>query len=212
MAAIYHDGTAPGRRSGIQSGSGCKPDDDTHGWLHGQWRAERRRIERLELLDELEEWILLQVRVWGKEGGAAPVLVTIPSDSVNDREIGEEVTLQGAQCCLLGLGMGSSEWVSLTLSAGSGYPSHYSSHSACMDGGAMRQTISSISQTTYSKGCAATSLCPYKHPCTHPPSNLLLPNIHQEHYVLVLGVAGDDSPGGWLAAALHLGRLKALDP
>lgn len=36
-------------------------------------------------------------------GGAAPVLVTIPSDSVNDREIGEEVTLQGAQCCLLGL-------------------------------------------------------------------------------------------------------------
>lgn len=68
MAAIYHDGTAPGRRSGIQSGSGCKPDDDTHGWLHGQWRAERRRIERLELLDELEEWILLQVRVWGGRG------------------------------------------------------------------------------------------------------------------------------------------------
>lgn len=33
------------------------------GWLRPGWEAERRRIEGLEMLDELEEWKLLQVRV-----------------------------------------------------------------------------------------------------------------------------------------------------
>lgn len=43
--------------------SGSSGSSSSSGWLRPWWQAERVRIERLELLDELEEWRLLQVGV-----------------------------------------------------------------------------------------------------------------------------------------------------
>lgn len=70
MAAVYYSGSSnssssstPGRHQGaIAAAAGGAGG----GWLRASWQAERRRIEGLELLDELEEWKLLQV-CW--EGG-----------------------------------------------------------------------------------------------------------------------------------------------
>ncbi|KAF6261105.1 S-adenosyl-L-methionine-dependent methyltransferase [Scenedesmus sp. NREL 46B-D3] len=55
MAAVYHGGSRGGTSCGAgAAAAGCC------GWLRPAWVAERGRIERLELLDELEEWRLLQ--------------------------------------------------------------------------------------------------------------------------------------------------------
>jgi hypothetical protein len=44
--------------------------------LRPSWQAERRRIEGLELLDELEEWVLLQVcGHWGASVRMEPMRV-----------------------------------------------------------------------------------------------------------------------------------------
>lgn len=51
MAAVYYG------RGGTSIRGSCGS------WLRPEWQQERARIERLELLDELEEWHLLQVRV-----------------------------------------------------------------------------------------------------------------------------------------------------
>jgi hypothetical protein len=58
MAAVYH-----GRSSSGSAAAGCG------GWLRPAWVSERARIERLELLDELEEWRLMQVRWWAAMQG-----------------------------------------------------------------------------------------------------------------------------------------------
>ncbi|WIA20144.1 hypothetical protein OEZ85_005994 [Tetradesmus obliquus] len=55
MAAVYH-----GRSSGSGSGSSSGAAGGCGGWLRPFWCGERGRIERLELLDELEEWRLMQ--------------------------------------------------------------------------------------------------------------------------------------------------------
>jgi len=47
--------------AGDAAGASAAADDAGSGWLRPSWQVERQRIERLELLDELEEWKLLQV-------------------------------------------------------------------------------------------------------------------------------------------------------
>lgn len=46
-----------------QPAAGSGGVGSVRGWLCPSWQAERSRVERLELLDELEEWKLLQVRL-----------------------------------------------------------------------------------------------------------------------------------------------------
>jgi hypothetical protein len=59
---------APAQQPG-SSGSSGGNGGSGGGWLRPEWQAERRRIERLEMLDELEEWLLLQVRAVVCQGG-----------------------------------------------------------------------------------------------------------------------------------------------
>jgi hypothetical protein len=74
MAAVYYGGSSSsssggrGRPFGLPhapaaaaAGSDDSSSSDS-GWLAPSWQSERRRIESLEFLDELEEWRLLQVR------------------------------------------------------------------------------------------------------------------------------------------------------
>lgn len=63
-------GIAAAGASAAGGGGGADDDDvvgvcsrqqqEVNGWLRPRWQAERRRIEGLEMLDELEEWKLLQ--------------------------------------------------------------------------------------------------------------------------------------------------------
>lgn len=54
-------GAAPAA-AGVDAADASAADDDAgSGWLRPSWQVERQRIEGLELLDELEEWKLLQV-------------------------------------------------------------------------------------------------------------------------------------------------------
>jgi hypothetical protein len=59
MAAVYHGRSRSGSSSSSSSSGGAAAEGS--GWLRPGWVAERGRIERLELLDELEEWQLMQV-------------------------------------------------------------------------------------------------------------------------------------------------------
>lgn len=71
MAAIYHAGGSSSTRQrpgnglpgGLLQPAAAAGAGSNAGWLRPSWQAERGRIERLELLDELEEWKLLQVRL-----------------------------------------------------------------------------------------------------------------------------------------------------
>lgn len=74
MAAVYYGGSSssihsngsaiPGVAAGCSAPAGPAAAAAA-GWLRPQWQAERVRTERLELMDELEEWRLMQVTCCG---------------------------------------------------------------------------------------------------------------------------------------------------
>jgi hypothetical protein len=72
MAAVYYGSSCSSSSSKgdpFKSSSACSSIASGVGvdWLRQHWQQDRKRIEGLELLDELEEWRLLQV---GRAGGA----------------------------------------------------------------------------------------------------------------------------------------------
>jgi hypothetical protein len=63
MAAVYHGGCSGNSNGagGTAAAAAAAAAGASSGWLRPGWVSERCRIERLELLDELEEWRLMQV-------------------------------------------------------------------------------------------------------------------------------------------------------
>lgn len=75
------------------------------GWLRPSWQAERVRIERLELLDELEEWKLLQVRLECGQQCHSVNSSSKGADGVVSSAAGGEVLVR---CAVGGLGIEAS--------------------------------------------------------------------------------------------------------
>jgi hypothetical protein len=205
MAAIYHAGGNSNTANGIGrlpngaaaggGGGAAAAGGGAEGWLRPAWQAEQRRIEGLELLDELEEWRLLQVgRAFkrfclGFDGlflvrnppcriaTGLPRLARHPCVAYQSGMGGCQHQWGTERCkiaCKSCRGCQLAPWWSSTLS-------HYLS-------------VLYHTEVYCMIWFACTLVCMYL----------------QEHYCLALGVLGDGPSGGWLADALRLQQLAAL--